>query len=293
MKIAIRHILVTLAWVGLLLGHRALAAMTGQLRRNRSARHDVQARGRVRQRRNVRRTLPVRRQHARTAARRWWANIKCRLAACSATRRRRPANSAVAETACRRRGPSTDSVAVIGHVACQQSTLGTNSLPAGPLIAGSVIVTNSGHPNPGNCYSVLERRGSDLGFGSPHAESDRQPRVGLTISRFLGRDGEETGPLPRIRLQRSGELHAIGRHGPRVHHPVLRHDAFSTKPFPPHRANAWYFQGSLVSPFPIYLPLNGNQQQLISPVILDTRPELRPGIQSIRYDVDKLCHHLQ
>ena len=56
---------------------------------------------------------------------------------------------------------------------------------------------------------------------------------------------------------------------------------------------AEYFQGSLISPFPIYLPINGNQQELITPAFSITRPELRQGIQSIRYDVDKLCHQLQ
>ena len=141
------------------------------------------------------------------------------------------------------------SVAVMAMSRASNQRLGTNSLPAGPLPAGSVTVTNSGVTTSEQLYSVLERRGSALGFGSPHAGSDRQPGVGPHDQPVPGQGRRSAGPLPRIRLQRSAELHGSWptRSTDRSSRSTTRR--LLSKPFR-HAANGPVFPGKPGQPLP-------------------------------------------
>ena len=90
------------------------------------------------------------------------------------------------------------------------------------------------------------------------------PAWGLTISRFLGRDGEQRDRFLEFSFNGlenfTQSLDAVG--GAII-------PFYSTKPqiqaIPATPPQVLYYQGSLVSPAPIYLPVTGNQQELIAP----------------------------
>ena len=70
--------------------------------------------------------------------------------------------------------------------------LGTNSLPAGPLPAGSITVTEQPRHHTSNIYTQYLNDAVQQSALETHTPSMTvSPALGLTISRFLGRDGEE------------------------------------------------------------------------------------------------------
>ncbi len=90
------------------------------------------------------------------------------------------------------------------------------------------------------------------------------PAWGLTISRFLGRDGEQRDRF--LEFSFNG-LENFTQSLDAVSGAII--PFYSTKPqiqaIPATPPQVLYYQGSLVSPAPIYLPVTGNQQELISP----------------------------
>ena len=150
------------------------------------------------------------------------------------------------------------------HVACRQSDAGEEFLARRPPSAGSIIVTNSGLQTQESFSQYLNDavESSVLEVHTPSLIVS--PALGITISRFLGRDGEERDHFLEFAfngLQNYSQLDDT------VHGSII--PFYNTTPFiqqiPAPPPIAQYFQGSLVSPFPIFLPLNGNQQQLIAP----------------------------
>ena len=215
------------------------------------------------------------------AIRRWWANIKRRSAACSATRRRGPANGAVAETACRRRGPSQTRSRRDGHVACQQSDAG-GEFPArrSPARRQRCRSPTAAFKPRTNFTQYLNDAVQTIGFGSPHAESDRQPRVRPHAQPVPRQGRRGAGPLPRIRLQRSGRATRswTTRSTDRSSRSTTRRP--SSKPFRPPPPHGPVFPGEPGQPLPIYPAAQREPTAADRPGILDTRPELRQGVQS-------------
>ena len=104
------------------------------------------------------------------------------------------------------------SIAVMAMSRAGNQRLGTNSLPAGPLPAGSITVTNTAASPPRMIYTqYLNDAVQTRCFGSPHAAHHRQPALGPDAQPVPRPGRRRAGPFPRIRLQRSGELLVLGR----------------------------------------------------------------------------------
>ena len=141
--------------------------------------------------------------------------------------------------------------------------LGTDSLPAGPLSAGSVVVTNSGLQTQQNFTQYLNDTVEISALETHTPAIDDSPMYGFVVRRFLGRDGENRDHF--IEAAFNGLDHfqsAMTADGTVI-------PFFGTVPtiqaIPAAPPTVLYFQGSLVSPFPIFLPLNGNQGPLVAP----------------------------
>lgn len=156
-----------------------------------------------------------------------------------------------------------NSAAVMAMTRPVDQRLGTYSLPAGPLSAGSVVVTNSGVQTQEN-FSQYLNDAVQLSALETHTPTiSTSPAWGITINRFLGRDGEERDHFLEFAFNGlEGYSSALTVKGSII-------PFYDTTPFiqaiPAPAPAVLYYQGSLVSPFPIYLPVNGKQQQLISP----------------------------
>ena len=165
MKIAIRHILVTLAWVGLLLGHRAWPARTGQLRGQRR---------RARQRSfrpGDRPNLPCP-TACPTPIRRWSANIRSPIGGVFGDtppgglrilrRRKLPAadvgrrNLGRGDRPCR-----VPAINAWGRIPCPP-------VPFPPAASSSPTAASTTQDN---FTQYLNDAVQTIGFGSPHAES--------------------------------------------------------------------------------------------------------------------------
>ena len=156
------------------------------------------------------------------------------------------------------------SVAVLGMTRAANQRLGTNSLPAGPLSAGSVVVTNSGLQTQVNYSQYVNNIVQEATLEVHTSSLIDSPGLGLTVSHFLGRDGEQRDHFLEFTfngLENYSEL-AVTARGSII-------PFYDTTPFvqaiPAPKPVADYFYGSMVSSFPIYLAINGNQQQLIAP----------------------------
>ncbi len=255
-KIAIRHILVTLAWVGLLLGHRALAQDWATPQPPPEGQAKALSAGDKPQP-----PMPDSMPNAAPSV---------------VGEHQMPIGGMFGDTpsdVCEWCGGGNclppqwaieSSVGVIGMSRAGNLTLGKNSLPAGPLSAGSVVVTNSGLQTQENFSQYLNDavQSSVLEVHTPSLIVS--PAFGITISRFLGRDGEERDHFLEFAFN---GLQSYSQLNDTVHGSII--PFYNTTPFiqqiPAPAPIAQYFQGSLVSPFPIFLPLNGNQQQLIAP----------------------------
>jgi len=156
------------------------------------------------------------------------------------------------------------SLAVMAMSRPADQRLGANSLPAGPLPAGSISVTNSLGITTSNVYSQYLNDAVQQSVLETHTPAiSNSPAWGLTINRFLGRDGEERDHFLEFDFNGlQNYSSAMTVHGAIV-------PFYNTTPFPQTIPAtppvAEYFDGSLVSPAPIYLPINGNQQELIQP----------------------------
>jgi hypothetical protein len=139
--------------------------------------------------------------------------------------------------------------------------LGINSLPAGPLSAGSVVVTNSGVQTQQNYNQYVNDAIQTTALESHTPVMTDSPALIMTISRFLGRDGESRDHFLdfsfNILQNYSAAMNVNGSIIP----------FYDTTPqiqaIPATPPVSLYYQGSLVSPQPIFLPVNGKQQQLI------------------------------
>ncbi len=155
------------------------------------------------------------------------------------------------------------SVSVMAMTRPANQRLGTNSVGAGPLPAGSVVVTSSGVQTQVNYDQYLNDEIQTAALEVHTPTQTVSPAWGLTISRFLGRDGEERDHFLEFGFNGfenfSSSLTVNGSIIP----------FYDTTPYiqqilplvPP---TVLYYQGSLTSPFPIFLPLNGKQQELIA-----------------------------
>ncbi len=252
-KTAIRHILVTLAWVGLLLGRGALAsdwaapsnAPAGQA-------YEVVPPGTA--------VAPVAENDPSVVG-----------------ERQPPIGGVFGDTppaACEFCGgggclPPTwsvqNSVEVMAVSRAADQALGKNSLPAGPLPAGSITVTNSNGVTTSNVYTQYLNDAVQLTALDVHTPSlSVSPAWGLMISRFLGRDGETRDHFLEFGFN---GLESYTQAADRVHGSII--PFYDTTPvpetIPATPPTTLFYQGSLISPFPIFLPLTGNQQQLIAP----------------------------
>ena len=251
-KIALRHILVALAWVGLLVGHQALAgdwAAPGNAPAG-PAYEGVPPGATV---------APVAQSDPSVVG-----------------QHQDPIGGIFGDTppgACEFCGggnclPPTwsvqNSIAVVGMTRAADQTLGKNSLPAGPLSAGSVVVTNSGLQTQENFSQYLNDAVQFTALDVHTPQLSESPSWGLVINRFLGRDGENRDHFLEFAFN---GLQSYSQAADTIHGSII--PFYNTTPFiqaiPAPPPVVEYFQGSLVSPYPIYLPLNGNQQQLIAP----------------------------
>jgi hypothetical protein len=252
-KIAIRHILVTLAWVGLLLGHRVSAQdwVTSNTPPASSA-YEVIPRG-----------------SSGTAAEGSDSSV--------IGEHQVPIGGIFGDTppaACEFCGgggclPPTwtfeSSVGVIAVSRANNNELGTDSLPGGPLSAGSITVTNSNGITTSNNFTQYLNDVAKSSLLEVHTMNPSvSPSLGIGIKRFLGRDGEGRDHFLEFAfngLQRYSASQSV--QGSTV-------PFYDTTPFaqaiPAAPPNVLLFDGSLVSPFPIYLPLNGNQSPLAAPL---------------------------
>ena len=262
-RIAIRHILVTLAWVGLLAGHRTLA--------DDWAASSVEPVGPA-----YEAVWPGTTVMSTTAASMATVAPVEQNGPLVVGEHQMPIGGLFSDTpppACEFCGggnclPPTwnieNSISVIAMSRANNQRLGAYSLPAGPLNAGSVAVSTSGALNEVTYSQYLndEVQSSALEVHSPSLIVS--PAWGLTISRFLGRDGEQRDHFLEFAFNGLQNYSALGD---TVHGSTI--PFYDTTPFaqviPALKPTALYFQGSLVSPFPIYLPLNGNQAPLIAP----------------------------
>jgi hypothetical protein len=141
--------------------------------------------------------------------------------------------------------------------------LGANSLPAGPLSAGSVVVTNSGVQTQQNFNQYVNDAVQFTALETHTAIFTDSPQLHLTLTRFLGRDGESRDHFLDFSFEGLQSYSA----GVTVHGSII--PFYDTDPqiqaIPATPPVALYFQGSLVSPAPIFLPDNGKQQQLLAP----------------------------
>ncbi len=158
-----------------------------------------------------------------------------------------------------------NSIAVMALSRPNNRRLGANSLPAGPLNAGTITVTNSNGITTSNAFSQYLNdavQTTALEVHTPGLEAS--PMYELDVSRFLGRDGDGRDHFLEFAFNGLGNYTALTAAPKGSIIPF-----FDTTPFPQAipatPPTALYFDGSLVSPFPIYLPLNGNQAQLIAP----------------------------
>jgi hypothetical protein len=255
-KIAIRRILGTLAWVGLLVGHRAWAQSSEDWATPR----------------------PTREARAEGGPAQGRAADKMPDSSASVIgETQMPIGGIFGDTppaACEFCGgggclppiwSAETTVGAIGMSRASNLRLGANSLPAGPLSAGTITVTNSnGITNSNNFIQYLNDavQISALEVHTPGIIVS--PAFGLQISRFLGRDAE--GRDHFIDFEFNG-LQNYSQLPDTVHGSII--PFYNTTPLtqtiPAPTPVALYFMGSLVSPAPIYLPINGNQQQLIAP----------------------------
>ena len=156
--------------------------------------------------------------------------------------------------------------AVIAVTRPVNQRLGTISLPAGPLPAGSTSFTNSATGVvTSNTYTQYLNDAVQSTILETHSPAlTPSPAYGLTISRFLGRDGEERDHFLEFAFNGLENFSSLPD---TVHGSII--PFFNTKPvvqaIPAIPPTVEYYQGSLISPYPIFLPINGNQQELISP----------------------------
>ena len=273
-KIAIRHILVTLAWVGLLLGHRAWADDWAASRRESAGQvYEVVPPGAT--------TASAADSNPSAIGGHFQPTAGTNATTADSDpsiigEHQMPIGGVFGDgigPACELCGggnclPSAwsvePSVAVIAMSRAGNQRLGANSLPAGPLSAGSVVVTNSGLQTQVNYSQYLNDavQQSMLEVHTPGLIVS--PAMGLTIDRFLGRDGE--GRDHFLEFAFNG-LQSYSSLADTVHGSII--PFYDTAPFvqaiPAPPPTVLYYQGSLVSPYPIYLALNGAQQQLIAP----------------------------
>ncbi len=257
MKIAIRHILVTLAWVGLLLGHRALAgdgdwANPQPTPGSRGEAIPAGEKPKPPTPDSMPDAPPVVGEDQMPIGGVFGDTVPGVCEWCGGGNCQPP------------KWAIQSDVGVIGMSRAGNLTLGKNSLPAGPLSAGSVVVTNSGLQTQENFNQYLNDA-VQLSALEVHTPSlIVSPAFGITVSRFLGRDGEERDHFLEFAFN---GLQSYSQLDDTVHGSII--PFYNTAPFiqqiPAPSPQALYFQGSLVSPFPIFLPLNGNQQQLIAP----------------------------
>jgi hypothetical protein len=144
--------------------------------------------------------------------------------------------------------------------------LGTTSLPAGPLPAGSTSFTNSSNGViTSNVYTQYLNDAVQSTAMEVHAPAlTVSPAWGFTLSRFLGRDGESRDHFLDFSFNGLESFTSLTATASGSIIPF-----YNTTPviqaIPAQPPKVLYFQGSLNSPFPVYLPINGNQQELISP----------------------------
>ena len=256
MKIAIRHILLTLAWVGLLVGHRAWAQDWATPQPTPASPAEIIPPGKTKNP-----PTPDSMSDAGPSV---------------VGEHQPPVGGTFGDTppaACEFCGgggclPPTwmieNSVEVIAMTRPSNRTLGTNSLPAGPLSAGSVVITNSGLQTQQN-YNQYLNDAVQLTALEVHSPTlVVSPAWGFTISRFLGRDGEERDHFLEFAFN---GLESYTQLADTVHGSII--PFYNTTPFPQTIPStppvATLFYGSLISPYPFYLPISGNQTQLIAP----------------------------
>jgi len=256
-RIAIRHILVTLPWVGLLLGHRVLAEDWGATQ---GASGDRAA------------AVPSN-QKAIPAASSTMPDAETSVVGDPQP----PIGGVFGDTppgACEFCGgggcapPTWSAEASIGVMSMSRAAnqrLGANSLPAGPLNAGNITVTNSNGVTTSNNFIQYVNDAVQLTALEVHTPNiDASPMLGLSINRFLGRDGEERDKFLEFAFNGLGSFSEVASAAQGSTIPFYNTTPVSqTIPAPPPIAE--FFYGSLVSPFPFYLPINGNQAQLIAP----------------------------
>ncbi len=255
-KTAIRHILVTLAWVGLLLGQRAWA-QGPQDWVTPSAK-------------------PV--GQASQATGPGVSNVPIEGDSSVVGENQPPIGGVFGDTppgACEFCGggaclPPTwavqPSVSVWAMSRANNQRLGAYSLPAGPLPAGNVSVTSSQGITTSNQYvqylndafqeTALEVHTPNIGDSAV---------LGLSFSRFLGRDGEGRDHFLEFAFNGVANFTAqpINATGSII--PFYSTQPIAQVSLPAPAPTALYYQGSLISPFPIYLPNTGQQQELLEP----------------------------
>ncbi len=261
MKIALRHILVALAWVGLLVGRHALAG-------------DWSAPGNGPPGQQTYESVPAPPSATNSSAA---APPPMPDSDSSVVGEHQdPIGGVFGDTApgacefCGGGGclPPTwsieTSIKVMAMSRAADQFLGKNSLPAGPLSAGSVVVTNSGLQTQENFSQYLNDAVQFTALDVHTPALNDSPALGLKIARFLGRDGE--GRDHFIEASFNG-LESFTQLADTVHGSII--PFYDTTPFiqqiPSPPPTALKFQGSLISPYPIFLAINGNQQQLIAP----------------------------
>jgi hypothetical protein len=142
--------------------------------------------------------------------------------------------------------------------------LGANSLGAGPLFAGNISVTSTAGITTSNSFSQYLNDALQFSALETHTPSiTDSPSWNITVNRFLGRDAEGRDHFLEF------DFNGLQSYSSQVvvHGSII--PFYSTTPFvqniPAPPPVDLYFQGSLVSPFPIFLPDNGQQQQLLVP----------------------------
>ena len=254
MKIAIRHILVTLAWVGPLLGHQLWAQDWATPQPTSQGRAEI--------------VSPGERQYLS-------ADDSSPDAAPSVVgEHQMPIGGAFGDTppaACEFCGgggclPPTwsiePSVSLMAISRPANQRLGVTSLPAGPLPAGTTNVTNSGIVTAETFNQYLNDAVQITALEGHTPVPTVSPAFGLKIGRFLGRDGEARDHFLEFGFQGFESYTASTS----VNGSII--PFYNTTPFvqaiPAIPPPVEYYQGSLVSPFPIYLANIGNQQQQIT-----------------------------
>jgi len=157
------------------------------------------------------------------------------------------------------------SVGVMSMSRAANQRLGANSLPAGPLNAGTITVTNSNGVTTSNNFIQYINDAVQTSALEVHTPGiDVSPMLGLSISRFLGRDGEARDMFLELAFNGLGSFSEVASAAQGSTIPFYNTTPVTqTIPAPPPIAE--FFYGSLISPFPFFLPINGNQAQVIAP----------------------------